>query len=57
MDRTEKLYFELFPKGSLQERYSTLAEPYSEYGGDFILKLLKLLDPLDFKFSLVEYQG
>ena len=46
---------ELFPNGSLQERTSNFTELYLEYGTALIPMLLKDLNPLDLRFTILTY--
>jgi len=56
MERIERLYFELFPNGSLQERHDNFAVYYKEYGSALIPKLLESFKPLDFCFSILSVE-
>lgn len=53
MDKLERVYYQLFPNGSLQERHDNFTTYYCEFGDDFIKTLLEKLDPLDFRFVVV----
>jgi len=53
--RIEKLQSELFPNQSLEERTRNFSEVYEIIGKDLIPQLLKNLNPLDLKFTLLEY--
>lgn len=53
MDKLERVYYALFPKGSLQERHDNLSVFYADYGSGLIETLLESLDPLDFRFTLI----
>ena len=53
MDRIERVYYNLFPSGSLQERHDNITAFYSEYGHAFIEKLFEFLDPLDHRFVIL----
>ncbi len=46
---------ELFPNGSLQERTSNFTELYLEYGASLIPRLIKDLNPLDLRFTILNY--
>jgi len=53
MEKLERVYYALFPKGALQERHDNLSAYYADYGQGLITKLLEDLDPLDFRFTLI----
>ena len=53
MEQIERLYLQLFPKHSLQERHDNLSLYYKEYGSAFAERLLEELDPLDFRFTVI----
>lgn len=53
MEKLERAYLALFPKGGLQERHDNLTPYYASYGKALIQRLLKDLDPLDFRFTIV----
>lgn len=53
MEKLERIYFALFPKGGLQERHDNLSPYYADYGPALIEKLHKNLNPLDFRFTLI----
>lgn len=53
MEKLERVYYALFPKGSLQERHDNLSQYYADYGSDLIELLVDKLDPLDFRFTLI----
>ncbi|WP_417589851.1 bacillithiol biosynthesis cysteine-adding enzyme BshC [Owenweeksia hongkongensis] len=53
MEKLERVYFALFPKGSLQERHDNLSVYFSEYGPAFIEQLFESLDPLDYRFRVI----
>ncbi|QNR24236.1 bacillithiol biosynthesis cysteine-adding enzyme BshC [Croceimicrobium hydrocarbonivorans] len=53
MEKLERAYLALFPKGGLQERHDNLTPYYASYGKGLIQRLLKDLDPLDFRFTIV----
>ena len=55
VQRLELIKEELFPKGALQERIANFSVFYEEYGNDFIRGLIASLDPLELKFSILEY--
>jgi len=52
-NRVVELQNQLFPKQSLQERYTNFSELYLETGENFIPLLAKNLKPLDLKFGLL----
>lgn len=54
MEKLERIYYSLFPKGGLQERHDNLAYYFSAYGWDFISLLKASLNPLDFSFSIIK---
>ncbi len=45
-----------FPGGSLQERTENFGVYYATYGRDFISGLLDAFHPLQFKFSIIEFE-
>ena len=53
MEKIERIYYALFPNGSLQERHDNLSAFYPAQGFMFIDKLLKELDPLSFSFRIL----
>jgi bacillithiol biosynthesis cysteine-adding enzyme BshC len=53
LSRLTSLQDELFPKGSLQERYSNFSEFYLAYGDGLLEKLKGNLDPLTDEFTVV----
>lgn len=53
MDKLERVYYALFPKGSLQERHDNLSVYFAEYGPAFIEQLFESLNPLDYRFRVV----
>ncbi|MGZ0017804.1 bacillithiol biosynthesis cysteine-adding enzyme BshC [Yeosuana sp. AK3] len=53
VSRMTELKNELFPNGSLQERYHNFAEFYLEYGEQLIPKLIENLKPLKSEFLIV----
>lgn len=53
MEKLENVYYSLFPGGSLQERHDNLSVYYAEYGYEWIEKLKERLDPLDFRFCVI----
>lgn len=55
LTRIEFLQNELFPNGSLQERFSNFSEFYLEQGSDFIPNLITNFDPFDFRFLVIKY--
>ncbi|MDZ7613688.1 MAG: bacillithiol biosynthesis BshC [Flavobacteriaceae bacterium] len=55
VQRLELLKEELFPKGALQERTDNFSVFYEEYGSNFIQGLIETLDPLELKFSILEF--
>jgi uncharacterized protein YllA (UPF0747 family) len=44
---------ELFPKDSLQERSENFGLMYVKWGQSFIDELIRLFEPLDFKFTVL----
>ncbi len=46
---------ELFPNGSLQERTLNFSELYLEFGDSLIPRLMKDLNPLDLRFTILTY--
>jgi uncharacterized protein YllA (UPF0747 family) len=55
VNRITILQNQLFPKGSLQERYANFSEFYVEYGDDLINELLATLDPLKLEFDILVF--
>lgn len=55
VNRLKLLKDALFPKGALQERTANFSDFYEEYGGSLIQGLVDRLDPLELKFSILEY--
>ena len=53
MEKLERVYYSLFPKGGLQERHDNLSVYYAEHGMAFIDRLFECLDPLDYRFVVV----
>lgn len=53
LGRMSDLQQELFPGGSLQERFSNFSEFWLEYGDDLIAKLPLRLEPLAQRFDIV----
>ncbi|MDO4229733.1 MAG: bacillithiol biosynthesis cysteine-adding enzyme BshC [Capnocytophaga sp.] len=53
--RIDYLQDELFPHGSLQERFSNFSEFYLEQGDNFISNLVEDFNPFDFRFLLLKY--
>ncbi|SHJ84641.1 bacillithiol biosynthesis cysteine-adding enzyme BshC [Pseudozobellia thermophila] len=51
--RMTEIQNELFPNGSLQERYLNFSELYLEMGENLIPVLMKALRPLELKFALI----
>lgn len=54
VSRITNLQNELFPKNSLQERYTNFSEFYLEYGSDLIEILSDALQPLEQNFNILE---
>ena len=54
VSRITTLQNQLFPKGSLQERYANFSEFYLEYGAELIEILVESLKPLELKFDVIE---
>lgn len=46
---------ELFPNGNLQERTHNFSEWYLEYGEELIPKLMEVLNPLDLRFTIIDF--
>ncbi|WP_353779286.1 bacillithiol biosynthesis cysteine-adding enzyme BshC [Winogradskyella sp. 3972H.M.0a.05] len=53
VSRMTELQNQLFPNGSLQERYNNFSELYLEYGNALIPKLMSSLNPLSGDFSII----
>jgi bacillithiol biosynthesis cysteine-adding enzyme BshC len=53
MEKIDRIYYALFPNGSLQERYDNISAIYPAQGVNFINILLKELDPLSFSFRVL----
>ncbi|MEX2350427.1 MAG: bacillithiol biosynthesis cysteine-adding enzyme BshC [Flavobacteriaceae bacterium] len=54
LERVSVLQNELFPSGSLQERSHNFSEWYLGYGNELTPLLIKELQPLDFRFLVLE---
>lgn len=54
VNRITTLQNQLFPKGSLQERYANFSEFYLEYGAELIEELVESLEPLGLKFDVID---
>ena len=52
IDRLEQIHLELFPNGSLQERFLNFSEFYLDYGDEFIDRLRLELAPLNQNFHI-----
>ncbi len=55
VNRITEIQNQLFPKYSLQERYTNFSEMYLEYGEQLIPKLKENLKPLDLEFSILTF--
>lgn len=55
VQRLDLLKEALFPKGALQERTDNFSVFYEQYGSEFIQGLIETLDPLELKFSVLEF--
>jgi len=58
-DTVERIKFiqdQLFPKQSLEERTRNFSEIYLELGDSLIPMLMEALDPLQMKFTIIEYE-
>jgi bacillithiol biosynthesis cysteine-adding enzyme BshC len=55
VNRVVSIQNQLFPNKSLQERTVNFSELYLEYGDNLIPELVKNLDPLALKFSLIAF--
>lgn len=53
MEKIERVFYELFPSGGLQERHDNLSQYYADHGYQIIDELHQKLDPLDFRFTLI----
>ncbi|WP_250434084.1 bacillithiol biosynthesis cysteine-adding enzyme BshC [Hanstruepera flava] len=53
LNRVSQLQNELFPNGSLQERYANFSEFYLVYGDQFIQQLVVNLQPLKGEFTIL----
>lgn len=53
MEKIERVYYALFPKGGLQERHDNVSPYYAAYGNNLLEKIYQQLDPLDFRFTLI----
>ena len=53
LDRITFLQDELFPKGSLQERFNNFSEIYLEFGDQFIDSVKENLNPLQQEFTII----
>ncbi len=54
MEKLERIYYALFPKGGLQERHDNLSYYYAAFGSNFIQILKDSLNPLDSSFSIIK---
>ena len=52
IERIEQIHLELFPNGTLQERFSNFSEFYLEFGDEFIERLKLELQPLNQNFHI-----
>jgi len=52
VERIEQIHLELFPNGTLQERFSNFSEFYLDYGEEFIERLKFELVPLNQNFHI-----
>ena len=52
VERIEKLYFELFPNGNLQERTMNFSEFWLEYGKGFVKEIYDEIHPFDFRLII-----
>src|SRR5690606_14647552 len=52
VERIEKIYSELFPKGNLQERVANFSEFWLEYGNGFIREIYDEIHPYEFRFII-----
>lgn len=55
VERMTALQDQLFPGKSLQERQLNFSEIYLELGAELIPSLIRNLDPLDLRFSIITY--
>lgn len=53
MEKLERVYYALFPKGSLQERHDNLSVYYAEHGMAFIDRLFECMNPLEYRFVVI----
>lgn len=54
LKRIQKLRERLFPENGLQERHENFLPFYTQYGSDWIDRLIPLCDPLEARFTVVE---
>jgi bacillithiol biosynthesis cysteine-adding enzyme BshC len=54
LHRIQKVRERLFPNNGLQERHENFLSFYTQYGPEWIEKLIPLCDPLDNRFRLLE---
>lgn len=52
--RIQAVFQKLFPGDGLQERHANFFEFYEKYGPEFLEVLFRELDPLDFRFTIIE---
>ncbi|PHQ56942.1 MAG: bacillithiol biosynthesis cysteine-adding enzyme BshC [Lutibacter sp.] len=57
VERIKVLQNELFPNQSLEERTRNFSEIYLKLGSDFIPMLIKMIQPLQLEFSVIEYSN
>ena len=53
LDRISGLQNELFPNGSLQERFANFSEFWLDHGNELIERLMEELKPLDNRFNVI----
>ena len=54
-NRIKQIQDEIFPKQSLQERNTNFSEHFLEYGDELIPMLKEALNPLDLKFTIIQF--
>ncbi len=55
LERSTLLQSELFPNGTLQERFSNFSDFYLIKGEELIPLLVENFNPFDFRFTIIEY--
>ena len=53
LEQIDRIKEQLFPKGGLQERTENFTVPYIKHGPELVDELIRLFDPLEFKFTIL----